>query len=206
MKLTYAAWHYEDVRARLLEMAETLIRLPPVRGPKVFGNAMPETVKEAWKDAAPNNGRVRLLPSAGAIARMEECFDWINGYLDAEGRIAIYDYSFIRTRKGMYLLEYLEKNEIAKRTFYDRIQRYCQIIADNLNRKLSVRFTMPVDSAAQNQAEHASTTVSSEKCATHWRAPDAKPQIDPDSPKERLIDHRAIRARHSDNNRSLGAR
>jgi hypothetical protein len=206
MKLSYAAWTYKDVKARVIEMAETLLRLPPVRGPRMFGNGMPETVREKWKDAAPSNARVRLLPSAGAIARMEECSDWINTYLDMGGRNLLYDYGFTKTRRGMYLDDYLERNEIARRTFERQIQRHCQAIADNLNRKLSVRFTMPVDVVSQITVEHASTTVSSEKCATHWRASDAKPQIDPDLPTERLIDPRSIRVRHSDKNRSLGAR
>lgn len=206
MKLSYAVWTYRDVKSRVIEMAETLLRLPPVRGPKVYGSAMPEMVREKWKDAAPTNGRLRLLPSAGAIGRMEECFDWINAYLDFGGRNRLYDYGFTKTRRGIYLEEYLERNEIARRTFERQIQRDCQTIADNLNRKLSVRFTIPVDDVSQITVEHTSTTVSSEKCATHWRAPDAKPQIDPDLPPERLIEHRAIRARHSDKNRSLSAR
>lgn len=209
MKLKYQAWSYEDVRARVIEMAETLLRLPPVRGPKVFGNAMPETVREMWKDAAPVNGSLRILPSAGSIGRMEECSDWINTYLDEGGRRLLYDYGFTKTRKGLYLEQYLERNDLVRRTFERKIRRYCQAIADNLNRKLAIRLTMPLDGVSQIIIEEASTTVSSESrdhTVNHWSAPGAKPQIDPCSPQERLLDHRAIRVRHSDKNRSLGAR
>ena len=206
MKMTYAAWSYLDVRDRILEAADTLMMSPAALGPRMLSGSIAEAVRQASEAYGYNTVNIRRVPAPGALSRMEETWGWINGYLDEEQRKLVYDYSFVKSRKGQFLNVYLERNGIARRTFYDRIERYCQIIADNLNRKHSVRFTMPLDDAAQNHLEETSTTVSSEKCATHWRAPDAKPHIDPGLPQERLIDHRAIRARHSDKNRSLGAR
>jgi hypothetical protein len=40
-------------------------------GPRKFGNAMPETVREKWKDAAPMTTASQPAASSHAIARME---------------------------------------------------------------------------------------------------------------------------------------
>jgi hypothetical protein len=206
MSMKYAAWGYLDVRDRILEAAETLMMSPAALGPRMLSGSIAEAVRQASEAYGYNTVNVRRVPPPGALSRMEETWTWINSYLDEEQRKLVYDYSFVKSRKGRFLSVYLERNGIAKRTFYDRIERYCQIIADNLNRNLLVRFTVTLDEAAQNSLKEEPITVSSEKCATHWIAPDAKPQIDPGLPLDRLLDHRAIRARHSDKNRSLGKR
>ncbi|MEX2739934.1 hypothetical protein AB3480_00545 [Rhizobium mongolense] len=199
-------WTYEQVRARVIEAAETLMASPSALGPRMALGSMSDVVRDIMEGYGYSQTSTRRLIAPGALTRMEETWAWINGSLNEEQRKLIYDYSFIKTRKGLYLDLYLKRNDMVRRTFERKIQRYCQIIADNLNRKHRVRLTMALDGLSQNHVEHTSTKVSSEKCATHWIAPDAKPQIDPALAETRVINHREIRARHSDRNRSLGAR
>ena len=202
----FADWTYDQVRARIVEMAETLRKLPAVEGPSTKSNNMPDIVRRYDEAYGFETARARIRATGAEIARMEECFDWINTYLGEEDRKLIYDYGFIKSRKGMYLDRYLERNDMVRRTFERRINRCCQDIALALNRKHLVRFDIPLDGVSQNHVEEQSSTVSSEKCATHWIAPDAKPQVDPTLAAVRVLKPRDIRARHSEKNRSLGAR
>lgn len=199
-------WTYEQVRARIIEAAETLMASPAALGPRMSGGAFSEMVAAhiaTEYDRAPS---YRRMPSAAALSRMETTWGWINSYLGEADRKLVYDYGFIKSRKGMFLEQYLSRNEMVRRTFERKINRCCQTIASALNRKQLVRLDIPLDDVSQNHVEERSSTVSSEKYAMHWIAPDGKPQIDPDLPSERTLDHRAIRARHSDRNRSLGAK
>lgn len=199
-------WTYEQVRERVIEAAETLRASPGALGPRMANGAFSEMVAAhiaTEYDSAPSYRRVI---SAGALSRMEETWTWINTYLGEADRKLLYDYGFIKSRKGMFLERYLERNDMVRRTFERKINRCCQTIASALNRKHLVRFDIRLDSVSQNEVEHTSTTVMSEKRAHgpgHWIAPDAKPQIDPALPPVRVIKPRDIRARHSDKNRSL---
>lgn len=199
-------WTDEQVKARILEAAETLLATPSSLGPRMAGGAMGDVVREIGESYGYSTATYRRILAPGALSRMEEVWVWINTYLGEVDRKLIYDYSFIKTRKGIYLERYLERNDMVRRTFERKIKRCCQTIASSLNRKHLVRLDIRIDSVSQNHVEDTSTTVSSEKCATHWIAPDAKPQIDPALANTRVINHRDIRARHSDRNRSLGVR
>lgn len=202
----FADWTYEQVRARIIEAAETLLASPAALGPRMKLGSMSEVV-QAYNDAygaAPAG--YRRIPAPGALSRMEETWSWINSYLCEEDRKLIYDYGFIKTRKGLYLDRYLQRNDMVRRTFERKIQRACQTIASALNRKHLVRLDIRLDAVSQNSVEDTPTTVSSEKCATHWIAPDAKPQVDPALASVRVLKPRDIRARHSDKNRGLGVR
>jgi hypothetical protein len=88
-KLTAA--QRELLMNRWIEAADVLRRLPPARGPKEFGNAMPDVVHD-YADAMMREadrekgewswGRTRPQPaSAKAISRMWEVTDWSNKYL-----------------------------------------------------------------------------------------------------------------------------
>lgn len=206
MNMAFREWTFETIRARIVEMAETLRKLPAVNGPSIKSNNMPEIVRRYDEAYGFETARARIRATGAEIARMEECFGWINTYLGEADRKLIYDYGFIKTRKGLYLERYLERNDLVRRTFERKIQRACQTIASALNRKHLVRLDIRLDGVSQNSVEDTPTTVSSEKCATHWIAPDAKPQVDPALASVRVLDPRKIRARHSDRNRSLGAR
>lgn len=199
-------WTYEQVRARIIEAAETLLASPSALGPRMKLGSMSEVVRETVESYGYQQASYRRILAPGAISRMEETWTWINTYLSEEDRKLVYDYGFIKTRKGMYLDRYLKQNDMVRRTFERRINRCCQTIASSLNRKHLVRLDIRLDGVSQISVEEQSSTVSSDKCATHWIAPDAKPQIDPALAHTRLIKHRDIRARHSDQNRSLGVK
>ena len=205
----FTDWTYEQVRDRIVEAAETLVASPAALGPRMSQGAFSEMVAAVIATEYDRAPSYRRMPSAGALSRMEVTWSWINTYLGEEDRKLVYDYGFIKSRKGMFLEQYLSRNEMVRRTFERKINRCCQTIASALNRKHLVRLDNPLDVVSQNHVEEQSSTVSSGKRVqkeNHWIAPDGKPQIDPDLPSERTLDHRAIRARHSDKNRSLGVR
>ncbi|MGB3814022.1 MAG: hypothetical protein WA950_12425 [Shinella sp.] len=201
----FVDWTYEQVRARIIEAADTLLASPASLGPRMAGGAMGDVVREIGESYGYGSASFRRVLAPGAISRMEETWTWINSYLGEADRKLVYDYGFIKTRKGMYLDRYLQRNDMVRRTFERKIQRACQTIASELNRKHLVRFDIRLDDVSQNSVEDTPTTVPSEKCATHWIAPDAKPQVDPALASVRVLDPRSVRARHSDKNRSLGA-
>ena len=85
------------VEDRMEEAALTLRRLPnpPGSGPKGYGSSWPEYVHEAKHAYGYHEARMRVVPNAGEIARMEECLEWLRFvspddakivWLRAEGR------------------------------------------------------------------------------------------------------------------------
>ena len=67
-----------DIEDRFEEAAYTLRRLPEKDRPRGYGGSWPPVVQEAkhaygYTPEAP----MRVIPSAAAITRMEECFDWL---------------------------------------------------------------------------------------------------------------------------------
>lgn len=202
-------WTAAQVKDRIIEAAETLRASPGALGPRMANGAFSDMVAAHIATEYDSAPAYRRVISAGALSRMEETWTWVNGYLQEADRKLVYDYGFIKSRKGMFLEQYLSRNEMVRRTFERKINRCCQTIALALNRKHLVRLNIRLDDVSQNSVEDQSTTVSSGKRVqrpSHWMAEDAKPQIDPDLPTERTLDHRDIRARHSDKNRSLGVR
>lgn len=78
-------WTREKVVERLEEAALTLRRLPdpPGSGSRGFGSSWPDYVREAWHAYGYHAARVRIIPSAAEITRMEECLEWL-AWLSAE--------------------------------------------------------------------------------------------------------------------------
>jgi hypothetical protein len=67
-----------EIEERLEEAAWTLRRLPEKDRPRGYGSSWPPIVRDAkhaygYTPQAP----MRVVPSAAAITRMEECFDWL---------------------------------------------------------------------------------------------------------------------------------
>ena len=186
----YEEWTYDIVRARIVEAAETLIAHPSVVGPRMASGAMAEEIARAADTYGADRPRSRRILSPGSITRMEETWRWINTWLDEENRKLVYDYGFIKTRKGQFLDAYLKRNDLVRRTFERKINKACQHIANNLNRLLSVRLTVPGLQVSQNQSVIASSNVTSDKHVNYWRDVDAKPQINPDLAPVRTIEHR----------------
>ncbi len=176
MTMVFAEWTFEQVRAQIIEGALTLRSSPAALGPRMGLGAMSEIVRDLMEGYGYSEAKVRHIPSAGAISRMHETWDWINTYLNEEQRKLVYDYAFIKTRKGVYLEAYLKKIDMSRSTFERRIASYCQRIADNLNQKCRVRLTMALDEVTEITVETTSITVASKKCATDWRDVDVTGQ------------------------------
>lgn len=168
--VTYEAWTYSHVKARIIEAAETLMLTAPDRGPG-FAGLMGDIVREVAESYGYGSTSIRRIPSPGALQRMEETWAWINTYLDEADRRLVYDYGYLMTRKGLTITKWCERNGWIKRTFERAVNRACQRIADNLNRNLVIRLTVPVDLVSQNQSEHASTEVASDNRALVKRTP-----------------------------------
>lgn len=193
--MNFTDWTAKAVEIRILEMADTLRISPATRGPKAYGNAMPEAVRRYDDAYGFHTARYRETASAASLGRMEQVWNWINALPEEVDRKLIYAWSWVKVRKGMKLSAFAAENELTDRTLRREISRICQLIANNLNRSMQVRLNNADCGLSENQPDIASTTVTSEKCVTHWMAPDAKPQIDPAFAAKRVLDHRAIRVR-----------
>lgn len=73
-----------EIEDRFEEAALTLRRLPEKDRPRGFHSAWPEIVRDPKQAYGYDAGKpMRVVPSAAAITRMEECFDWLL-WLDPE--------------------------------------------------------------------------------------------------------------------------
>ncbi|MBL9054994.1 MAG: hypothetical protein JNJ84_01825 [Rhodobacteraceae bacterium] len=67
-----------EIEDRLEEAAHTLRNLPEKDRPRGYGNSWPPVVHDARHAYGYTPERpMRVIPSAAAISRMEECFDWL---------------------------------------------------------------------------------------------------------------------------------
>lgn len=181
----YSTWTYADVRAYIIEAADTLMMGEPDRGPG-FAGLMGDVVREVAESYGWDVAGYKRIPSPGALARMEETWRWINTWLNEDDRRLVYEYGFIMTRKGHTIAGWCERNGWIKRTFERAVNRCCQRIADELNRKYAVRFTADVDAMSQITEKVASSQVVSDNRAPvkrkdYHRADDAIPVHAPGS-------------------------
>lgn len=77
------------IEDRMEEAALTLRRLPnpPGSGPKGFGQSWPEYVHDAKHAYGYHETRMRVVPSAAEIQRMDECIDWLRFIGPEDARI-----------------------------------------------------------------------------------------------------------------------
>lgn len=205
--MNFNDWKPKAVELRLIEAMETHLALPMVHGPRAYGNSMPEIVRERWKDAAPSRTKYRKRLSPDAISRMEECWTWTSTMLSAGDREFIDEWARLKVTKGRRLNEMSGESGAIAKEINRRKHRVCSVIANVLNRNHQVRLNSGDCDVSETEADIDITTVSSETrdpSVNHWIATGARPHLDPGLPRERLLDHRAIRARHSNQNRSLG--
>lgn len=193
--MNFVDWTAKAVEVRILEMADTLRLSPKVKGPQAYGNAMPKPVREPGDSYGYDSAWYKQRASGAALGRMEAVWEWINALPDQSDRVLIYAWSWVKVRKGMKLSAFAAENDMNDRMLRRSIDKICQQIANSLNQKHLVRLNSGDCDVSENQPDIATTEVASESCVTHWRAPDAKPQIDPALASSRVIDHRAIRAR-----------
>jgi hypothetical protein len=79
-------WTYEDVGDHFAEAFRTLRRLPSVKVQSYF-NAWPEVLRTRREIAAMEPEPMRVWPSAAAISRLEQTFDWVLWIDEAERRL-----------------------------------------------------------------------------------------------------------------------
>lgn len=179
----YSTWTAKGVEMRLLEAAETLMLCPHVNGPKAFGSSMPDPMRLAIDAYASNTRRFRRKPDAAAIDRMEECWTWINGMPDLDRRRFIYDWTRIKCSSRRSLKTFAVSNGLTERTLRRTVLRICESIAGRLNEahtpNLAVGDVTSVKHVPKRQFD-----VSYQH---HWRAANARPQIDPQLKKSRLV-------------------
>lgn len=170
--MNYQPWTHKDIEARVLEAAETLMLMPGVK--------MPAAVQAIWREYKDDYGKekthYRRRPEGAAIDRMYETWRWINELEKAEDRKLLYGWAYVKARRGMKLSRFALENMMNDRQMRRKIDQLTHIIANNLNRLYQVRLTVELDSVSENDDTSHQQTVSSEKCATYWRAPDAKPK------------------------------
>jgi hypothetical protein len=74
--MTKRIWTADAVAEHFEEAFRTLRKLPPVKA-KGYGNAWPSILRSAKEIAAMEAEPMRVLPSAPAISRLEQTFDWV---------------------------------------------------------------------------------------------------------------------------------
>lgn len=195
--MKFQDWTARAVEDRIIEMADTSRLLPGVKGPKEFGNGMPEAVKRFDELELSKVARIKKRATGAAIDRMEQVWAWINALPDKADRDLIYAWSWVKVRKGMKISAFAEENDMNERTLRRAVTHVCQGIADTLNRKATVRLDEVDCAVSENERETQSQTVTSESCVKNWRQPDARPQIDTSLPRWRVIEPPVIRVRHN---------
>lgn len=67
-----------EVEERFEEAAYTLRHVRVDRGSRGYGSSWPDVVRSVFTAYGPEAaGPMRIVPSAAAITRMEECIDWL---------------------------------------------------------------------------------------------------------------------------------
>ncbi|MCY6381022.1 DUF6362 family protein [Hoeflea prorocentri] len=186
----FQEWTADAVRERVVEAARTLAICPRALGPKAFGNAMPEPLRRQTDAYASNAPRYRRRPSAAAIARMEECWTWINRHPDGRDRQRLYDWARARAGCGGTVKSLARKEGVSERTLRRDIARVCAAIAHHLNGAHVLRTCGGLTPGDADRAEGEGIRPTEHRSPPHWRAPGARPKIDPDEPSRRLLSHR----------------
>ena len=73
------ALSFREIEDRLEEAALTLRRMPdpPGSGPKGYGSGWPDYIQEAKHAALDGDAKMRVVPGAAQIARMDEALTWL---------------------------------------------------------------------------------------------------------------------------------
>ncbi len=119
------------VEDRMEEAALTLRRLPnpPGSGPKGYGQSWPEYVQEAKDAYGYHDVRMRVVPSAAEIQRMDECIDWLRFIEPDDARIV-----WLRA-EGYRWRQVCIQAGCVRQTAWRRWVASLQTIANNLNRQ-----------------------------------------------------------------------
>ena len=188
--MKYEAWTWKAIEARILEMADTLRMMPAYRGPKQYGSAMPEVVRRYDEAYGFETARYRESASAANLGRAEEVWSWINALQSEADRKLLYAWSWVKVRKGMKIAAFAAENDLSDRMLRRQIQHHCQVIANDLNRRVLVRLNSEDCGLSENEGESDQSDVTWNNCGTVRKngiavamAPDARPILDTSSPE-----------------------
>lgn len=97
-------WTPREIDDRLEEAALTLRRLPnpPGSGARGYGSAWPEYVRDARQAYGYGEARMKVVPNAREIARMEEALEWLMLIGGKDERAAIDDRQIVWMRAECY--------------------------------------------------------------------------------------------------------
>lgn len=124
-------WTARHVETWLVEAAETLLMLPPDRGPRMYGNSMPDPVKDRYAYGYHPSRYIRR-PSPSAIDRMMKVWEWLAHVPETERRL-LYGWAHVKARRGARLSDFAQNAGYKSRTLRMVVSRLCQRIADRLN-------------------------------------------------------------------------
>jgi hypothetical protein len=192
MNCMYQAWTAKSVEDRILEAAETELALPRLKGPKVYGSAMPTPVQDRQDAYGYHSTKVRRIPAPGALDRYPVVIDWLNHHIDSVlDRQFLWFWAIAKANPNRSVGKYAHDNGVNLRTLRRLVTRLCQQIANGLNNIYEVRLTMAFDGVSEIPHEADPEQVASVKYASFHREPDAKPFRDI-SPEELAAAAKAI--------------
>jgi len=119
------------IEDRMEEAALTLRRLPnpPGSGPKGFGQPWPEYVQDAKHAYGYHEARMRVVPNAGEIQRMEECIEWLRFIGPEDARIV-----WLRAENRRWRQVCIQAGCV-RQTAWRRWVAALQTIANHMNKK-----------------------------------------------------------------------
>lgn len=180
-------WTAKAIEHRILEAADTLALCPKALGPKAFGNSMPESPRLQRDAYATNTPRYRRRPSAGSMDRMEECWTWINALDEMQDRRLVYGWAWAKSSRGRSLKVLAMAEGMSDRTLRREIIRICEAIAQRLNGNHIPQRPVSVDDRSPDAREADETIQPDRSYDTHWRAQNARPDVDVSQPVLRTI-------------------
>jgi hypothetical protein len=180
-------WTATDVAHRVLEAAETLTLCPRAAGPRHFGNSMPEPLRRACDSYADDRTRFRRRPTAAALDRMEQCWRWVNALDDADQRKLLYGWASAKTGRGRSLNILALEGGMSDRTLRREITRICRKMAARLNADRVPKLTCASDAPQADFDPVPDSATPPVATPNHWRATNARPEIDPEGPAKRTI-------------------
>ncbi|MEM9279786.1 MAG: DUF6362 family protein [Pseudomonadota bacterium] len=180
-------WTAKQVEQRLLEAAETLILCPRARGPRSYGNTMPDPVRPANEAYADDRTRVRRQPTAAALDRMEECWTWINALKEPQDRQLVYRWARAKIGRGRSLKILAMEEGMSDRTLRREISRLCKYMADQLNKRGVVLLPQADENKLMDEDKPSMADAAPAVTTTYWRAADARPLIDRHAPAKRTV-------------------
>lgn len=188
---------------RLIEAIDTDMALPIATGPKMFGNAWPDSVSSEddnnelqreedrdWKtfqtrqrhQAIDQRTERRAKCSRARISRMEEAFAWLRVIFDEDDRRLLLAYAEVKA-KGWEWGRYVEtrnrrnpkKDTWVKRTILRKIAKTLQDLETKMRNNATILRDCAGLQVAHEAAKHTGKSITSG--LPTWPAPDEQPAL-----------------------------